>query len=918
MILASIVFLSTIGCVSSSTSTASFEVDQPRISQGLLTEEARDQGLAQLARQLDHSSPPLAAAAPVAGSKPAPAEPETKVAPAPEPAPTKAAVQAEGPGAETSAKATPSPMESAKLTALPKLSSTEIEELLSGLQLKLQVEKGYRRATADELKSLPALPEGLIDGFALAKAAPDGVALLRLAHRRFLSQPTQLWTQGVIVTANATVPGWQKNGDMDEIAPLVEALLASLAEGKKALGRDDVTRRLIRLSYTDVTGALAALKGFGVTTLEDVSQMSTPIEFEKLPVVAAMPSVNTNRMSLVGAEGKTERGAFDLSLTPSVATPLPGEVNTAPTSQLIVIFHPAHPEQFGRVRRLLDELIDRPDRQIFVEGMVLEINEEGLKELGIQWQFQGGNFEWLAGSLATPGAAAATMQFNVDTAKDLSRDWVARLKALVQDKKAEVLSRPSVLTVNNRQATIRVGTDIPIATSQQEPGAFAAPGTVAFNFKYLATGISLNVMPRCNEHGDQVSLLIDTIVSSRVPGADLELKSSSGALLAAAPTMATRRIQTYARIDNNTPFIIGGLVSKESTTARDKIPLLGDIPYLGVFFRSQRSFNKKTEVIIVLTPHILEPERGGTMGQYLPKDEDRFDEFGNKLFRDTYRIRSEDIFDLKFITANPRLEHYRAAARRALTENFRLAYVEPYNQFTEDRIPGESILVRRMVWEVVRRLSTEKGQPNQKWLETHVTRDRLIVFQSQQAAGGFNVQFLERVLAGVAGTKDFNSFLTNHTGHALAITFHAASSQGAWQRPLTVPIPEIRRVECRDQKAWNQQLWDLNQPDEQGRARFTIVLRDQSDLVRLQRAILVKKIVALNGGESQMSLSNFSLGKVLLMPEPKPHQFHPVDAEVAQYFFQIEKYYEVTLQLIEKALQEMEVALPKPKSESAR
>lgn len=894
------------GCVSSTKSGASLEIEKPRASRGLLTQDAQDDGLVRLAQALENSSTNANRASDgvatlihqrdLRADRTKNSESNSQVSDA----------KADGSGSSpvTGVAATSA---SGKLIPLPKLSPTEVDELLSGVQLKLESEMGYRSARPSEFGALPPIPSGLSPGPALSKTTPEGLAIIRMGHRRFLSQPTQLWIERSIIGATTNALG--PHPEIEAISNAVQALATSSEERKKSMTQADLERRLIRLSYIDVAGAMKALKGFGVNTAEDLGGVTAPIAFEQLPLVAAMPSAETNQMSLLGAE-KSEKGPFELSLTPSVATPLPAVVNTAPTSQLVVFFDPAHPDQFGKVKKLLDELIDRPERQIFVEGMVLEINEEGLKELGIEWEFHEGNFEWIAGSIATAGTAASTAQFNFDSLKNLDKNWVARLRALVREKKAEVLSRPSVLTINNRQATIRVGTDIPIATSQQEAGALATPGAVAFNFKFLATGISLNVMPRANEAGDQVSLLIDTIVSAQVPGADLELRSASGSLLASAPTMATRRIQTYARIENNTPFIIGGLVNKEFTTARDKIPLLGDIPYLGVLFRSKHTTSNKREVIVVLTPHILETDKGTAFGQFLPKDEDRFDEFGNILFRDTYRIRSEDVFDLTFITDNPRLKHFREVAKGAIEQDFRLAYGEPFSEFMDNRFPGENILVRRMVWEVVRRLSTIKGQPNNKWLDHNINPERLIVFENQQGAGGFNVQFLERVLTKLSGAKNFSSFFTNNPGKALALTFHSASPASAQASPISVPIPDFRLVDCPDhQKTWNSLLWDLNQSDEKGLHRYSIILRDNSDLVRLQRALIVKKIVGLNGGNTQMSLANFSLGKVLLMPEPKPDQFHPVDAEVAQYFFQIEKYYEATLQVIEKTLKDVEIAV---------
>ncbi len=133
-----------------------------------------------------------------------------------------------------------------------------------------------------------------------------------------------------------------------------------------------------------------------------------------------------------------------------------------------------------------------------------------------------------------------------------------------------------------------------------------------------------------------------------------------------------------------------------------------------------------------------------------------------------------------------------------------------------------------------------------------------------------------------------------------------------------MPIPEIRLIRCRDRKAWNQLLWDLNQPDEKGTPRHSVILHDKSDMVRLQRVLILKQILALNGGESQMTLKNFSLGKVLLMPEAKPDQFHLIDADAAQYFFEIEKYYETALKVIEGALTKMEEVVKSPEFEWIR
>ncbi|MDA1277834.1 MAG: hypothetical protein O2960_27880 [Verrucomicrobia bacterium] len=890
------------GCVSTSDKRSALELEDPKANRGALTEDAHSGGVIEMAKRIDTIEADQAGAVPEKKlnsdqselfKQPQAAEP---IAPQGE---------AENVLIETADAELPD--EASKLIVLPKLSSTELSEMLSGIGLKLQAEHGYKSAAASDIRMMPSLLDGVSPGPVYSKKVESGKAILRFGHKRFLSQPAQFLVQGVMFDSDGEVTG--ANSDLDKVASMIEESVKSVADFKQNLGGEDLAFRIIQLSYIDTAGALIALKGFGIHSSADLWEVDLPIEFGDLPWVAPMPAPTSEQTGLLGAEREMEKGAFDLSVTPSVATPLPTDVNMAPASQLLVYYHPAHPEQFSRVKQLLAEFIDRPTRQIFVEGMVLEISEEGLSELGVEWQFREGNFETVVGSVAPAGTAPNTVNFDFDNAWDISRNWAVQLKALVREGKAEVLSRPSVLTLNNRQATIRVGTDIPIATSEQDNG-FSSSGQIAFNFKYLATGISLNVMPRANEAGNEVSLLIDTIVSSVVPGAELALRSSSGEVLASAPTVATRRIQTYARINNNTPFIIGGLVNKELTTTRDKVPLLGDIPYLGVFFRSEKISSKKREVIIVLTPHVLASAEPDAPGRFLPKDEDRFDEFGNALFRDTFRIRSEDIFDLTFLTENQRLQRYRELAMKAISRDFRLAYREPFRQFANGRIPGEEILVRRMIYEVIKRLAADKSA-SKNWLDSQVNPARMIVFESQQI-GGYNVQFLDRMLSKLGDGDNVDAFFAKNPRKALAIEFHLDSRLVEPGNLATTPIPKIRLIDCDGEKEWSRLLWDSNQPDENGNPRYSIVLHNRSDLVRLQRAIMLKKIVGLNGGESNMALSNFSLGKVLLMPEAKSDQTHLIDSEIAKLFFQSENYYGAAIQTIEDSLSGMDKALKRP------
>lgn len=872
-----------LGCVGSRESVASIELDQPRANRGLLTSDIREDGLKRIADAEIEAGIRLAQT-----SEPAPSP-----SPPPDPVPPAESVSSVQPEIGNRANR-------ARLVELPKLSGTEIRELIDSLRLQLEASSGFRSNRDADAGPPMDLPAGVTDAGSLVRDTENGREWLRFGFKRFLSQPPRLWVHGVVESNGSPA---QPSPVLDTIASEVKALIKNAEGTRTNLSNDDLEARLIQLSYIDTLGATAALQGLGITTMKDLAQIPDPIKFEQLPVVAPMPSPTHEQIGLIG-DSKAATGAFDVSITPSIATALPTDANMAPSSQLLVYFHPAHPEQYSRVRRLLTDMIDRPARQIFVEGMVLEISEEGLSELGVEWQFQEGNFDWVVGALTT-GGTVNTLTGTFDDSANLTKNWIARLRALVDEGTAEILSRPSVLTLDNRQATIRVGTDIPIATSSEGTGSNA--NKISFNFRYLATGIALNVRPRVNESGEEVSMLIDTIVSAVVPGADLELRANSGEVLASAPTVSTRRIQTYSRIANNTPFIIGGLVGKEQTVTRRKVPLLGDIPYLGVLFRSQKTESRKREVIIVLTPHVLAENRSMDPGRYLPKDEDRFDEFGNTLYYDTYRIRAEDVFDLDFLLENRGLRRMQELAEEAVNRNFKLAWTDPFMYFVNGRIPGERILVHRMLYEVVKRLSNAAGNP-EDWLDERVAPNKLIIFDEQQRSGGYSVRFLADTVAQLARGKTAEDFFKLNPGKALAIVFHHGRNARETDRIHSEPVPELMIMDCPDSASWGRLLWDLNQPDEQG-PRNAILIHDPEDLIRLKRAVWLKRIIDLNGGDNQMSLDKFSLGKVVLMPDPNPDQTHLISAETARYFFHTEHYYAAAIQLIESKVDALKSAL---------
>lgn len=862
-------------CVSVSKRTArSTSLEQPRVSAGVVVEEQESEQLAIAIAQLERQRQQEAQVRASLARRTPSVSVETS-APGVFGQPTAAELLERHPSL---------PDGSGRAVSVGRLSDTEVVELLEKVAMKYQVELGYAHA-AEPLGDF--LPRGDRSDLTilLARNSEQGLRLVRLSHRRYLSQAGQLVAHAIVVGPH----GVAANADVERVESWTSEAVATALDMRSRLMLPDLEAQVVQLSYVDASSAMKALRNLGVQVVGENDIMKSEVDFARLPIVTQMPAPQGESMTLIGANEARVTNASGMFTFPTTTNRMETETVSGRSSQLLVMFHPAHPEQHSRVLRLLSDLIDVPARQVFIEGMVIEIGDEGLKELGVEWQFQDGSLQLLLGSL-DPSRAMSTLGASLDSELSLPTEWLVRLRALVTDRKAEILSRPSVVTLDNRQATIRVGTDIPVATSQE--GLSGNASKISFDFRYIPTGILLNVRPRIDAESNEISLQIDTTVSAPIPGQDLELRGEDGRVLASAPTIASRRVQTYARIPNNTPLIIGGLVSRQESYISQKVPLLGDLPLVGPLFQSQRWEESKREVIIVLTPYVL-PETT-RLGRMNPRSEGTFDISGFTLHRDVHRLREAEVFDLSFLTTNARLVAARREVNELVRSNFRFAAVHPFSEFTGERMPGEHILVERMMYEVIKNLE----------LTNPVDPERIILFGEDPNAG-YRVRFLRSVLADLGGGADMNDFFTNNPGKALAIRYFFDREVTRPGKLGTERIPEIQVVDCADRAEWGRLLWDMNQPDERGLATATVLLHAPQDLVRLRRAIVLKQMAILNGGIGTQRLKHFHVGTMLQLPDIKSGEVQVIDSDVAKHFFQTEHYYSATIDRVERALGEL-------------
>ena len=668
---------------------------------------------------------------------------------------------------------------------------------------------------------------------------------------------------------------------------LVSTLFGQNSENTRGVEIEMKSER-IRLSYVDPSRCAQLLNFYGI----NIGDPKKPIDPTQLPVVVAIPET-----------------VFHETI-PDHEKVFP-QTETDPINELLLFFDAAAPEKAGRVRRIIQEQIDLPARKIMIEAMVLEISSQALDQLGVEWDFNSGgegisdnnfiqdkldgtNDSLVLGKIAYPAAGSAQLDATIT---NVFREFNVRLQALVEDGSAQVLSRPSVLTLDNRMAFINVSERIPIANTK-----FVKDYVSAVDFRDVVAGIQLAVRPRINRDGTEVSLQINAAVSARVPGKDEKVLGKDSIVLATAPTLSIREVKTYARIANDTPFIVGGLIAKDSEQTIRKVPLLGDIPFLGALFRSKNETGQKREVIIVITPSVLPEDSPVHAG--MPKDDDLFDQFGHRLFRDAYRIRAEDTFDLRYLTENKGLQQLQSAVDRVVTDHPQLSTEYPYEKFAHDAVPGEGALVRRQIYEVLKR------QQASDVLDV----EKLIFFEKSKDRGdGIKVRFLAEYLRDVAPFV----LAKKQSGKAVGLCFRMHRNSLEINELLNEPVPEIKIVDCPDDQAWRSLLLESNKRTPGTAAKQVIFLRNLGDLNRLKNAILMKKIISLNASDYILKLKNFTRGRLLRMPTVREDDVELIDADVATCYYHSELYYSVLEESLESDYSALKKVLSGTDYESA-
>ncbi len=392
------------------------------------------------------------------------------------------------------------------------------------------------------------------------------------------------------------------------------------------------TTRVFRLNFADaesVTNVLRGLTGSGNQQAAATNPVARTLSRSRSSIGAGSTfgtssgSANGGQASglgsfgALGGQGVLNGGGATigsqiaaLSGGASAATPAQGiqtdDLSIQPAPELNAIVVRGTPAAIAAIAALIDELdVRRP--QVLIEAAIAEVTGDAAEALGVQ--FAAGGAAVIDGgsggtSFANTGVSlGAIIQALVPTGVGLVGQGLSivggskgnfniLVQALGTSTKSNLLSTPSITTLDNEPAEIVVGQNVPFRT-----GSYATDGNTTTPFTTIErqdVGITLRVVPRIHE-GDSIRLEVSQEVSSLV-----------GSVTGAADLITNRRsIQTTVLADNGDTIVLGGLITDDRTKTKSQVPVLGDIPVLGNLFKSRQQTQTKRTLFVFLRPTIL-------------------------------------------------------------------------------------------------------------------------------------------------------------------------------------------------------------------------------------------------------------------------------------------------------------------------
>lgn len=315
-----------------------------------------------------------------------------------------------------------------------------------------------------------------------------------------------------------------------------------------------------------------------------------------------------------GASITPGSSAATAPVSPSAQPSTGGQIQADPATNSLIITAPE--PQYRQLRAVIDSL-DARRAQVFVESLIAEVNADKAAEFGIQWQsplgrsgnntvgvlgtnfsIGGANIIDLALTAAGQGETLPSTGFNLGVARKFGGTYVLAFLGRFLESKGDgnVLSTPNLLTLDNEEAKIVIGQNVPFVTGQYTSNNSSSGSVNPFQtIERKDVGLTLRVKPQISENGT-VKLTIFQEVSS-VQASTVNAPNG--------PTTNKRSIESNVLVEDGGIVVLGGLLQDEYSGNQEKVPGVGDIPVLGNLFRTETRSRKKTNLMVFLRPIVV-------------------------------------------------------------------------------------------------------------------------------------------------------------------------------------------------------------------------------------------------------------------------------------------------------------------------
>ncbi|MHC4742523.1 MAG: type II secretion system secretin GspD [Planctomycetota bacterium] len=329
---------------------------------------------------------------------------------------------------------------------------------------------------------------------------------------------------------------------------------------------------------------------------------------EKLDVERSSGSGNVHVVYLQNAQAKETAQSLtsalaNMRISGAIEAAQPVQVTADESTNSLIIA--ASPQDFDVISQIIEKL-DIVREQVLVEMLIVEVTEDSMREIGVDWATLDGSVDG-----STRGFAATNFGPRVDFASGSLEGLAVGLwrgagdnlrigtilHALDKLSGVNILSTPHITTSNHNKAKIIVGENIPYVVESRitETSDFLTP-TVIDSYDYKDVGITLDITPHISQ-GGLVRLEVLTEFTKLIEGAT--------GTSANTPTTAKREAQTVVSMESGSTVVIGGLIRDDKAIVEKKVPLLGDLPVVGGLFRLRRDRLLKTNLLLFITPYRL-------------------------------------------------------------------------------------------------------------------------------------------------------------------------------------------------------------------------------------------------------------------------------------------------------------------------